>query len=224
MIAPVTPFSIAGAIWYQGESNTGTASTYKNLLTKMIVQWRDQWQIQFPFYLVQIAPYTYGNNKIGALLREAQTQTLALPGTGMVVTTDLAEDTLDIHPKNKKGVGIRLANLALNQTYGKQIAGAMSPTYQSHLIDKNRVVLSFDHVENGFMIKGKRATGFFIAGSDQIFYPAEIKISGNQILVWHKSVPKPESVRYAFSNTAVGNVFAKEGLPLSPFRTDQWDQ
>ena len=129
MLAPLTSYKIAGAIWYQGESNTGTASTYQKLLTTLIISWRDKWQYEFPFYFVQLAPYKYGNKNVGALLREAQFRTLNVSNTGMVVTTDLAEDTLDIHPKNKRDVGDRLAKLALLKTYNKTVKAAKSPLY-----------------------------------------------------------------------------------------------
>jgi sialate O-acetylesterase len=222
MIAPLTSYNIAGVIWYQGESNTGTASTYHELFPSMIKAWREGWAKEFPFYYVQLAPFNYGNNNIGALLREAQLKTLSVPKTGMVVTTDLADDTADIHPRNKKDVGLRLANLALANTYAQPIIGPGSPLYQSMTVNKNRVVLQFANAENGLMQKGKAIVGFFVAGNDKQFYPAQTKINGNSITVWSKEVKEPVAVRYAFSNTAIGNVFSKEGLPLSPFRTDDW--
>ncbi len=222
MLAPVTNFSIAGAIWYQGETNTGTNASYHQLLSTLIGSWRSHWDKDFPFYFVQLAPFNYGNNSIGALLREAQAKTLSVPKTGIVVTTDLADDTADIHPKNKKDVGYRLANLALAKTYGKEnISAVESPLFRTMEVKKNTVVMSFSNAQNGFLQKEK-PNGFFIAGADQRFFPAESKIVGNTIVVWSKSVPQPVAVRYAFSNTAIGNVFSKEGLPLTPFRTDEW--
>jgi sialate O-acetylesterase len=222
MLAPLTNYSIAGAIWYQGESNTGTASTYESLFTSMIQSWRSKWQKEFPFYFVQIAPFNYGNNLIGALLREAQLKTLALDGTGMVVTTDLADDTSDIHPRKKREVGHRLASLALKHTYGLPLGAVESPLFSQMSIEKDRVILSFKNTGAGLMAKGKSITGFELAGEDRKFYPAEATILGNTIIVKTKSVISPVAVRYAFSNTAIGNVFNKEGLPLSPFRTDNW--
>ena len=222
MLAPLTNYSIAGAIWYQGESNTGTASTYHQLFSSMINAWRQKWGLEFPFYFVQLAPFNYGNNLVGALLREAQLKTLEVPKTGMVVTTDLADDTADIHPKNKREVGFRLANLALAETYGQSIEVVRSPLFQSMTIAKNKATLHFLNAENGLGQKGKKTTGFFIAGEDRQFYPAEAKVSGQTIIVWNEKVARPVAVRYAFSNTAIGNVFSKDGLPLSPFRTDAW--
>jgi sialate O-acetylesterase len=222
MIAPITNFSIAGAIWYQGESNTGTAASYQPLLSTMITAWRRSWSIDFPFYFVQLAPFKYGSKNIAALLREAQTKTLALPKTGMVVSADLVDDTLDIHPKNKRDVGLRLAMLALSDAYDRTKPGAKSPLYKTTEIVKNKISLSFDNVSAGLLIKGAAATGFYIAGADKVFYPAQVKINGNKIEVWSKAIANPVAVRYAFSNTAAGNIFSKEGLPLSPFRTDDW--
>ncbi|HEY0355152.1 MAG TPA: sialate O-acetylesterase, partial [Flavisolibacter sp.] len=212
---------IAGAIWYQGESNTGTASTYHRLFSSMINGWREKWKLDFPFYYVQLAPFAYGNKNIAALLREAQHQTLSVPKTGMVVTTDLGDDTTDIHPRNKKDVGLRLADLALNEVYGKNLSGVKSPVYSNMRIEKNRAVISFEHT-SGLVQKGKQVTGFMIAGIDGVFHPANAKIIGKTILVWNEKIKEPVAVRYAFSNTAIGNVFDQEGLPLAPFRTDNW--
>ena len=221
MIAPLGNFSITGAIWYQGESNTGTAATYSQLLSSMIRAWRTLWNKEFPFYYVQLASFKYGNNNIAALLREQQVKVLQVPKTGIIVINDLPVDTLDIHPKDKRDVGYRLANLALTETYGKNVGGYLSPLYKSMVIIKNRIVLSFDNTA-ALTANGKKINGFFIAASDQKFYPADAKIEGNKIIVWNKHVAQPVAVRYAFSNTAVGNVFSGEGLPLSPFRTDDW--
>ncbi|NBR57180.1 MAG: sialate O-acetylesterase, partial [Chitinophagia bacterium] len=129
MIYPITNYTIAGAIWYQGESNTQTFYAYEKLFTGMIDAWRQQWNKEFPFYFVQIAPYTYGNKNIGALLRETQTKAAAFPNTGMVVISDLIPDTTNIHPILKKEVAERLANLALNKTYGYNQIVCESPLY-----------------------------------------------------------------------------------------------
>ena len=223
MIAPITNFSIAGAIWYQGESNTGTASTYTRLFISMIEAWRLNWMKRFPFYFVQIAPFAYGNRNIAALLREAQANALALHGTGMVVTTDLADDTSDIHPKNKKEVGLRLARLALAKNYGVSVSGAIAPSYRSIRVESNQAVITLENIGTGLRQDAKVVTGFFVAGADKVFYPATARISGTRIIVFSNEVATPLAVRYAFSNTAIGNVFSREGLPLSPFRTDNWE-
>ena len=224
MIAPLTNFHIAGTIWYQGESNTGTAASYQKLFTSMINAWRKNWQNDFPFYFVQLAPFNYGNNQVGALLREAQTKTLVLPKTAMAVITDLADDTTDIHPKNKRDVGYRLASLALKEHYDKPVTAYKSPAFKSMVKDKSKIHLYFDDQVKSFKINGKEAIGFLIAGADKIFYPAQVKFNDNSMVVWHKKIKDPVAVRYAFSNTAQGNVFNEAGLPLAPFRTDDWDE
>jgi sialate O-acetylesterase len=222
MVAPLTNFLVAGAIWYQGESNAGTASTYAKLLTSMIESWRSKWSADLPFYFVQIAPYTYGNKNVGALLREAQAKASALHNTGMVVITDLVDDTTDIHPKNKKDVGMRLAKMALLKTYHTPVRGALFPIYYDMRIVNNQVVVSIENSGTGLIQDGKSAIGFEVAGNDQKFYPAQARISGTTIIISSNDVPHPVAVRYGFSNTAVGNIFLREGLPLAPFRTDEW--
>lgn len=224
MISPLTNFAIAGAIWYQGESNTGTASSYNHLFTTMIGTWRKAWQKEFPFYYVQIAPYKYGNKNIGALLQEQQTKTLSYPNTGMVVITDLVDNIKDIHPKNKLDVAGRLADLALAETYKQNIVAYKNPLFKNMEINKNKASLFFDNAPGGFMIKGdNKATEFYIAGEDKIFHPADVKIEKNRIVVFNKQIKDPVAVRFAFSNTAMSNLFSKEGLPVCPFRTDNWE-
>lgn len=222
MIYPITNFSIAGTIWYQGESNVGTASTYTSLFTTMINSWRKAWQKEFPFYFVQIAPFAgYGDNSSSAFLREAQTKSLSVANTGMVLTADLVDNINDIHPKMKKEVGERLANLALAETYGKQNAAYKIPTYKNIQVQKNKIKVWFNNADTGLISKGA-LTEFFIAGKDQKFVPAEAKIEGNSIVVWNKNIEKPVAVRYGFRNAAVLNLYNKEGVPVNLFRTDDW--
>ncbi|TMI85559.1 MAG: sialate O-acetylesterase [Bacteroidetes bacterium] len=223
MIYPIIKYSIAGAIWYQGEANVKTASTYTELLSTMIKSWRKAWQKDFPFYYVQIAPYAgYGENSSSAFLREAQTKALATPNTGMIVTTDLVDNINDIHPKMKKEVGIRLANYALSETYGKQGLVYKSPSYKNMKVEKDRIRIYFDNADKGLMTKDKTINEFFIAGDDQNFLPANAKIEKNTVVVWNDSVKKPVAVRFAFRNASLPNLFSKEGLPVVPFRTDDW--
>lgn len=222
MIYPITNYAIAGAIWYQGESNTGTSQTYQQLFSAMIGAWRKAWQNDFPFYYVQIAPYAYGNNNIGALLREAQTKTLSFPKTGMVVISDLVNDVNDIHPKLKKEVGIRMANLALGDAYAKPVHGYKSPVYKSMKIEKSTIRIYFDNAEDGLTAKGGAPAEFYIAGSDKNFVPAQAKIDGSTVIVSSKDVKEPVAVRFGFSNTAMPNLFSKSGLPVNLFRTDDW--
>lgn len=219
MIAPITNFAIAGSIWYQGESNVTTAASYGKLFTAMIDSWRKAWNISFPFYYVQIAPFKYGNNLDGALLREQQTKSMVHPNTGMVVVSDLVADTGNIHPTNKHDVGARLANWALHDTYKKEGIAYRSPMYTNMEVKKDKVYLSFD---NAIAIKGKTVTELYVAGSDKQFYPAEAKLEKDKLVVWSKLVKEPVAIRYQFTNTGIGNLFSKEGLPVVPFRTDSW--
>lgn len=222
MIAPITPYKIAGALWYQGEGNTSAPNTYAKLLTSMIQSWRMAWDKNFPFYLVQIAPFTYGTKYVGSLIQEQQAKVLALEGTGMVVTTDLVPDTTDIHPPFKKAVGDRLAALALAKTYHRGGTEYASPMYKSLSVESNKATITFDNAENGLMTKGNTVTELYIAGNDKIFYPAEAKINGNKLTVWSDKVKQPVAVRFGFNNAAIGNLFSKNGLPVAPFRTDNW--
>ncbi|HVM88180.1 MAG TPA: sialate O-acetylesterase [Puia sp.] len=223
MINPVTRFNIAGAIWYQGESNASTWYTYEQLFSAMIGSWRKAWQKNFPFYFVQIAPFHYGEKNVRALLCEQQSKTLGLPNTGMAVISDLVEDTNNIHPQNKKEVGMRLAKLALSETYQKNTGVYKSPMYKSFSVNRDRILISFDNAPTILESRNGSPTGFFIAGSDKNFLPANAVIKGNQIEVWNKQIKNPVAVRYNFSNTAIPNVFSKEGFPLCLFRTDNWE-
>ncbi|MDM1294000.1 sialate O-acetylesterase [Sphingobacterium sp. N143] len=222
MIAPLINHTIAGVLWYQGESNVETASSYTVLMDTLISSWRKSWNKDFPFYFVQIAPNKYPKYNVGALLREAQTKNLATAKTGMVVVSDLVEDTLNIHPSNKKDVGLRLANLALAENYNLDRGTYKSPIFKSLTIQKNQVELDFDNAGEGLILKGNAPKEMFIAGADKVFYPAAVKIKGHQIVVSSKQVKTPVAVRYQFSNTGIGNIFNKAGLPVAPFRTDDW--
>jgi sialate O-acetylesterase len=223
MIYPITNFSIAGTIWYQGESNVGTNSTYFELFTKMMDSWRRAWKKNFPFYYVQIAPYPYGGNNIDcALLREAQTQCMTFPNTGMVVISDLVEDVKNIHPINKIDVANRLANWALAESYDKKDIVYKSPMYKRMEVDKEKIRIYFENAENGLISKAGEPNEFYISGDNQKFLPAIAKIEGNNVIVWNTSVKNPVAVRFGFSNVAMPNLFSKEGLPVNLFRTDKW--
>jgi len=222
MIDPITKFNIAGAIWYQGESNTANNDTYHKLFTTMIKSWRDAWKKDFPFYYVQIAPYKYGTNNVGALVQEAQARATNFPNTGMVVITDLVEDTNELHPKNKHDVGYRLANWALGETYKIKGLTYKSPMYKSKTTSNDKIILSFDNIPKGFR-DNNSIEGFSILDlKTEQWVPAQAKIEKDKIIVW-KDDTKPGHVRYGFGNTIVGNVFSKEGLPLCPFRTDSFE-
>lgn len=223
MIFPLTNYTIAGAIWYQGESNVRTYYAYEKLFTGMIDAWRQQWNKNFPFYFVQIAPFTYGFKNVGALLRETQTRSASHTNTGMVVITDLIPDTSNIHPTPKKEVAKRLSDMALNKTYGYRDISCESPVYSSHTIEKDKIKVQFTNASNGLIAKGEQITSFEIAADDKIFLPAQAKIEGNTISVYNKKIKNPVAVRFAFNNTAIPNLFNKEGLPVNLFRTDNWE-
>jgi sialate O-acetylesterase len=223
MISPIKNFEIAGAIWYQGESNSGTASTYKALIEKMVGAWRKDFQKEIPFYYVQIAPFSgYGNYNVDALLREAQTSCLSIPKTGMVVISDLVTDLKNIHPTNKIDVSTRLAKLALSETYGRTGLAYKSPLYKSMQVEKQKIRILFDNAANGLVAKDKVITELYIAGEDKVFQPALGKIEKNTLVVWNKTIKNPVAVRFGFSNDAIPNLFSSEGLPVNIFRTDNW--
>ncbi|MEP7278775.1 MAG: sialate O-acetylesterase [Bacteroidota bacterium] len=222
MIAPLTPFTIAGAIWYQGESNTNTNSDYYVLFTTMIDAWRAAWKKDFPFYYVQIAPYKYENNNVGALLQEAQTKTLSHSNVGMVVVTDLIDSVTNIHPSHKREVGNRLANWALAETYHKPRIVYKNPEYKSAKIKSGSLVVSFNNVNNWQQPKDKIIKGFYISGAMENWLPAEAKMDKGRIVLFNKEIKEPLYIRYGFGNTLVGNLSSAEGLPLIPFRTDTW--
>lgn len=222
MIAPLIPYRIAGAIWYQGESNADSPESYRKLFKTLIENWRHDFDNPFPFYYVQIAPYSYDPEIRAALIREMQMQSMDVPKTGMVVVSDLVDNIKDIHPKNKQDVGKRLANWALAENYG--ISGLIyrNPLYKSITIEKSKARISFENVSKGLKSTGKLITSFEIAGDDKVFKPASVKIDGNTVVVSSKEVKNPVAVRFSFSNDAMGNLFSAEGLPVAPFRTDDW--
>ncbi|MEP7251476.1 MAG: sialate O-acetylesterase [Ginsengibacter sp.] len=224
MVYPITNYTIAGVIWYQGEANVGAAATYGQLFSSMIKSWRTVWDKEFPFYFVQIAPYAgYGKSISAAMLQEAQTKTTTLPKTGVIVVNDLVDDINNIHPKDKKDVGLRLANYALAETYGQTGISYKSPSYQDMKIEKNKVRIYFNNVDSGLITKNGAPTDFYIAGEDKIFKPASAKIDGNMVVVSNKEIKDPVAVRFGFTNSSMPNLFSKDGLPVNTFRTDDWN-
>jgi len=227
MIHPLLPFTIRGAIWYQGESNAGRAFQYRTLFPTMITDWRSHWnQGDFPFYFVQLANFMQPKSEpvddAWAELREAQLMTLSLPNTGMAVTIDIGE-ALDIHPRNKQDVGRRLALNALNLIYDQKIENS-GPLYKSMKIEGSKIRLTFDHIDSGLEAKdSKLIKGFAIAGDNKKFYWASGKIDGSTVVVSSRKVIKPVAVRYAWAANPICNLYNKAGLPASPFRTDSWE-
>jgi len=234
MIAPLIPYAIAGATWYQGESNAGRAHQYRMLFADMITNWRiDFGQGDFTFLLVQLAPWDKGKKRAlseitkepvesdWAELREAQLiSTKVLPNVGMAVITDLG-DKDDIHPKRKEPVGHRLALAAEGIAYDKHLTDS-GPTYKELVIEGDRAIVSFDHVGKGLEAKGGELKGFAIAGADRKFVWANAQVKKDQIIVSSPEVLNPVAVRYGWADFPVVNLFNKDGLPASPFRTDNF--
>jgi len=225
MIAPLIPYGIQGAIWYQGESNAGRAYQYRKIFPAMIKDWREDWdQGDFSFLFVQLANFMDTKPEPGdsawAELREAQLMTLDLPNTGMAVIIDIG-DAKDIHPKNKQDVGKRLALWPLAKIYGKNVVYS-GPLFKRMSIDGNKIVLDFDHIGGGLIAKGGPLKGFAIAGADRKFVWADAEIDGDKVVVSSSEVSSPVAVRYAWADNPVCNLYNAEGLPASPFRTDSW--
>jgi sialate O-acetylesterase len=229
MLHPLLNLGIQGAIWYQGESNAGRAYQYRTAFPLMITDWRTHWkQGNFPFLFVQLASFNSANGdsehgSTWAELREAQTMTLALPHTGMAVTTDIGE-AKDIHPRNKQDVGKRLAAIALHDVYGKNIEFS-GPAYEAMKVEGKNIRISFTHVGSGLLAKDKYGylKGFEIAGADQKFHYAKAWIEGSTVVVSSDQVSNPVAVHFAWAdNPEDANLFNKDGFPAVPFRTDTW--
>ncbi len=223
MIHPFTPMRIRGAIWYQGEANTGRADQYRTLFPAMITDWRAKWQQgDFPFLFAQLAPFRYGNRhpESEAELWDSQFKTLSLPNTGMAVLTDIG-NTQNIHPANKQEVGRRLALWALANTYDQELVYS-GPLYKSMKVEGDKIRLMFNHTGGGLMAKDGDLTYFTIAGKDQKFVPAKAVIDGDTVVVSSDEVKQPVAVRFGWTDTAEPNFFNKSGLPASPFRTDDF--
>ena len=229
-IAPWTNFPIAGSIWYQGESNRNRAVQYKSLLSAMIEDWRDRWNDEFPFYIVQLANFQKPSVNPGipdswAELQDSQKAVAqTLPNCGIAVINDIGAAN-DIHPKNKKDVGYRLSLLALKNKYNKDLSVWSSPLYDSHQVTGNHVVITFDHVGDGLKSRdGLPLKRFEIAGKDRKWHWADASIESlNTVKVSSDAVPEPVAVRYAWAANPKGsNLVNSAGLPASLFRTDDW--
>ena len=226
MVAPVINYTIKGFLWYQGEANTGRAEEYAKLQPAQISDWRNKWkQGELPFFYVQLPgfmDYNYLPSESNwAMLRESQLSALSVPSTAMAVAIDLGEWN-DIHPDNKKDVGERLALAAEKIVYGENIVHS-GPIYQSATINGNKITINFTNTGSGLTTNdGEELGEFAIAGDDKKFLWAKAAIEGNTVIVWNDAVPNPKYVRYAWADNPVNpNLYNKEGLPASPFRTDR---
>lgn len=231
MIHPFTNFSIKGFCWYQGESNRNERESYTHLTQELIKSWRQKFaQGDLPFYYVQVAPFFYDKEDPAladyAFFREAQENVSGLNNTAMVVTMDVGESK-DLHPKNKKPIGIRLAKTALNRTYGHLTTFYQGPQYNYLEVAKNKAIIHFKPGTTGSGLRtkdGKEPMHFFVAGKDKVFHPAVATIKDNTIIVSSKNVKRPVAARYAFTNYPVTNLENKEQFPAVPFRTDDWKE
>ena len=229
VLNPIIGYGIRGAIWYQGESNAGRAYQYDDLFGLMISEWRKAWdQGDFPFYWVQLADFkteqTGPEESDWAELREAQTNTLALPNTGQAVIYDIGEGR-DIHPRDKQNVGKRLARIALARDYGVSIP-YQNPSFKSMEAKGNQITLTFENVGSKlYTFDTQEALGFTVAGEDKVWHPATGKVTGKDtVQISSEAVENPVAVRYAWASNPVANLMSWEGLPAVPFRTDDWPQ
>ena len=229
MVHPIVPYAIRGALWYQGESNLRDGMLYHEKMKALINGWREVWeQGNFPFYFVQLAPFNYGGRNANPFflpqIWEAQAATLALPNTGMAVTTDIG-NLRDIHPRNKQDVGRRLALWALAKDYGRDDVTYSGPLYKSMVVEGNTIRLTFDAIGSGLTSRDDEPlTWFEIAGEDQEFVEAQATIDGDTVVVSSDGIANPVAVRFGWHQSAEPNFVNKEGLPASPFRTDSWEK
>jgi len=230
MVNPLIPYAFQGVLWYQGEANVGRANQYKKAFPLMINDWRTKWdQGNFPFYFVQLSSYNEfnGNSTNGskwAELREAQTKTLQTLNTGMCVTTDIGNPK-NIHPTNKQEVGKRLAAIALHDIYNKNVV-FRGPTFKSMEIKEDQMTLTFENIGGGLMTPNKSGNikGFEIAGADKVFHYAKAYLEDNKVVIINENVKNPVAIHYGWADDASdSNLFNKEGLPASAFRTDDWE-
>lgn len=227
MIAPLIPFTISGFLWYQGEGDRMSPDLYKKMMPAMVNEWREKWgQGNLGFYYAEIAPWLYAEDRKpnqAPYLREAQFETLKDMGrSGMAVTADVGSDQA-IHPPDKTTVAERLLKIALAETYDHKI-NYKGPEYVSIAIKGTVAILNFKHADGGLVLKNRGLENFEIAGEDQIFHPAAVKITGSKLEVSSEKVSVPVAVRYAFKNYGVADLYSKEGLPAVPFRTDKWEK
>ncbi|WP_295178106.1 sialate O-acetylesterase [uncultured Christiangramia sp.] len=215
MVNPFKQFKFSGILWYQGESNTANADYYEEVFSALIKSWRAQFQDELPFYFAQIAPFNYETEFSGVKIRDAQRKALKLPHTGMVMTGDIGNID-DIHPKNKKEVGIRFANLVLADKFKKEVK-AYAPIIEKAVIQKNNIILSFNHSEGLQVNTHNKASQFEIAGEDKEFHPVDFRIKDEQIVLKKGKLKDPVFVRYSWTNTGIPNISNDAGLPSSSF-------
>ena len=214
MLKPIIPYTIKGALWYQGESNVGRAEEYKTLFPTMINDWRTQWGYEFPFYFVQIAPFNYGND-LSPALRDAQRHSLQTSKTGMAITMDIGHPD-NIHPGNKQEVGNRLALLALANEYGVKLVKS-GPLFSAKTPYQNTLMLDFEYSGDGLIAGPEGLQNFEVSGDDGIWHDAEARIINGNVIVSSPRVPQPLHVRYGWKDYVDASLFNSDGLPASSF-------
>jgi sialate O-acetylesterase len=227
LIAPLAPYQLKGVLWYQGENDIGFTLKYRQLLTQLIQDWRDEFRSStLPFYYVQLPPIGVKKDRpedsYYAELREAQSQIQKSPYAYMVVTVDTGlGDEIPMHPREKKTIAHRLAYLVLATQYNEPLK-CFGPSFDAADVEDNAIRVHIKRAEPELVAKGGTPQGFEIAGEDRLFYPAEAKIDGDSIVVFNKKVKKPVAVRYAWADNPRGNIFNSDDVPLIPFRSDTW--
>lgn len=215
MIHPLKNFKFSAILWYQGESNTPNANYYEEIFSALIQSWRVEFQEELRFYFAQIAPYNYETELTGVKIRDAQRKTLKLPNTGMVMTSDIG-NIIDIHPKNKKDVGVRFANLVLAEQFNRDIK-AKTPLIQKAILENDEIILTFRNSEGLYRDKNNKTSQFEIAGSNKEFEPAKFEIKDDRIILSNRKLKNPVYVRYSWGNTSISNIFNGAKLPASSF-------
>lgn len=226
MVHPVAGYTIRGYIWYQGESNVGAHDVYAERLARMVELWRNEWGlVELPFYYVEIAPYRYGGIERAAYLREAQCRAQQLiPASGMISTNDLVapHEYDNIHPADKRGVGHRLACMALNKTYGMEQVACESPRFHAVEFTDGKALITLTALKRGYN-RMSGIEGFEVCGADRVFRPADVAVDSQlRLVIFSEKVPEPVAVRYCFRDCQVGNLADTRGLPVIPFRTDDY--
>jgi sialate O-acetylesterase len=219
-IAPLIPYAIRGALWYQGEANSTPpkAPFYEAQLRLLVTDWRARWGEELPFAWVQL-PNFGGPGRDWPTVREAMLRATSLPKTGMAITIDIGEEK-DIHPKNKQEVGRRLSLWALGTVYGRVVPATSGPLTAGHHVSGREIIVRFTHTHGGLVARGGPLQGFVLAGRDGQWRPAQARIEGDKVIVSSPEVIQPVAVRYAWENFPTCNLFNGAGLPASPFRTD----
>lgn len=226
MIAPYTSYSVRGVLWYQGETDRDRVEQYREMMPAMVKDWRQKFRDpDMPFYYVQIAPWMYRGDKVmtSPYFREMQYElSKVIPNSGIVVTADVGSSKT-IHPSDKTSVAQRLLKIVLAKDYGYSDLKYLGPEVKASSVKGNRMLISFDNADGGLVLKANYTENFEIAGEDRVFHEAEARLVNEGVEVWSDQVSKPVAVRYGFKNFFHGNLFNKEGLPATPFRTDKWE-